>query len=336
MSVQPAPYTTRAYLIQALSPLSAGTGQSAGIIDLPIARMRATGIPFIPGSSLKGALKDAGRGRLCDGELAAIFGPDRDGSAGDHCGRDPERSLPDEEQSARDRAGIDHAGALLVGDARLLALPVRSFRGTFALATSPLLLHLMRRDLMTCDPAASSLAVPTMASDDRIRARVVFEDPLNLYDGKVYLNDVALPAEPHADAGAWAEEIAKALPNDERSFVTRRLVIVDDETMAYLWETATQIDTRVRIDHKKTHTVERGGLWTEESLPVETLLIGLAAAHASRRAGVSMTPPAVLERGLGFTDAKSGYLQLGGKATIGRGRCALHAFPSGPATGGSR
>ena len=35
-----------------------GTGQSAGAIDLPVARERVTQYPFVPGSSMKGALLD--------------------------------------------------------------------------------------------------------------------------------------------------------------------------------------------------------------------------------------------------------------------------------------
>jgi CRISPR-associated protein Cmr4 len=46
------------FLIHALSPLHAGTGHSAGVIDLPIARMAATDIPFAPGSGIKGVLRD--------------------------------------------------------------------------------------------------------------------------------------------------------------------------------------------------------------------------------------------------------------------------------------
>ncbi|MCS7269380.1 MAG: RAMP superfamily CRISPR-associated protein, partial [Geminicoccaceae bacterium] len=52
---------TRPFLLHALSPLHAGTGQAAGIVDLPIARMKATGIPFVPGSSIKGVLRDVRR-----------------------------------------------------------------------------------------------------------------------------------------------------------------------------------------------------------------------------------------------------------------------------------
>ncbi len=49
---------SRPFLIHALSPLHAGTGHAADVVDLPTARMKATGIPFLPGSSIKGVLRD--------------------------------------------------------------------------------------------------------------------------------------------------------------------------------------------------------------------------------------------------------------------------------------
>src|SRR5262245_623604 len=104
---------TKPFLLHALSPLHAGVGHAADVIDLPIARMKATGIPFVPGSSIKGVLRDA-RQKLDPDKLFAIFGP-----PGDEADK--------------------HAGALVAGDARLLALPVRSFKGTFAWVSSPLL-----------------------------------------------------------------------------------------------------------------------------------------------------------------------------------------------------
>jgi CRISPR-associated protein Cmr4 len=119
---------SRPFLLHALSPLHAGTGHAADVIDLPTARYKATGIPFVPGSSIKGVLRDARRTVDRD-KTEAVFGPSDDPAA--------------------------HAGALVVGDARLLALPVRSFRGTFAWTTSPLLLTLAKRDLED-----DSLSVP--------------------------------------------------------------------------------------------------------------------------------------------------------------------------------
>ena len=65
----------RLTFIQALSSLHPGTGQGAGVIDLPVAREAATGIPYLPGSSLKGVLRDQ-----CgdDAQCEQLFGPKSD------------------------------------------------------------------------------------------------------------------------------------------------------------------------------------------------------------------------------------------------------------------
>lgn len=285
---------TRPFLVHALSPLHAGTGHSADIIDLPTARMKATGIPFLPGSSIKGVLRDARRASDSE-KTAAVFGPPND---------KPE-----------------HAGALVVGDARLLALPVRSFRGTFAWVTSSLLLTLAKRDLEAAD-----LAIPSIEGR-AARLAECAEGHACIHNGKLYLEDLDLPATESIEATAWAKRLAPlASPGDD--ILTRRFAIVDDDTMAFLWDTATQVDARVRLD-ENTRTVARGALWLEESLPPETLLIGLLAADRSRRTTQAsgerfepMTPEAVLD----FALSGEEFHQLGGKATTGRGRCRIVPF----------
>lgn len=273
---------TRPFLLHALSPLHAGTGHAADVIDLPTARMKATGIPFVPGSSIKGVLRDARRGDRDKTE--AVFGPSDDPAA--------------------------HAGALVVGDARLLALPVRSFRGTFAWTTSPLLLALAKRDL---EQLGASLSIPSINS----RGALVAKGSCCVHQGRLYLEDLDLPATESDEATAWARLLAPlASPGDD--IFTKRFAVVDDDTMAFLWETATQVDARVRLD-ENTRTVAPGALWLEESLPPESLLIGLLAADRSRRRGVAMTPEDVL----GFALAGEEIQQLGGKATTGRGRCRI-------------
>lgn len=275
---------TRPFLLHALSPLHAGTGHTPDIIDLPTARMKATGIPFLPGSSIKGVLRDARR--VTDREKTeAVFGPSDNPPA--------------------------HAGALVVGDARLLALPVRSFRGTFAWVTSPLLLTLAKRDL-----EEPSLTVPTING----RGARLAQGTICVHKDRLYLEDLDLDVTVAAEATAWAQRLAPlAFPDDD--IFTRRFAIIDDDTMAFLWETATQVDARVRLDEEK-RTVAKGALWLEESLPPETLLIGLLAADRSRRRNVSMTPDEVL----GFALADEEVHQLGGKATTGRGRCRIVPF----------
>lgn len=275
---------TRPFLFHALSPLHAGNGHAPGVIDLPTARMKATGIPILPGSSIKGVLRDARR-EIDREKTEAVFGPSDDPAA--------------------------HAGALVVGDARLLALPVRSFRGTFAWVTSPLLLTLAKRDLED-----TSLGIPSING----RGARLAEGTICAHNGKLYLEDLDLAAEVAAEATAWAQRLAPlASPGDD--IFTKRFAVVDDDTMAFLWETATQVDARVRLD-EGTRTVAKGALWLEESLPPETLLIGVLAADRSRRRDVKMTPDQVLDFALSGEEVH----QLGGKATTGRGRCRIVPF----------
>lgn len=283
---------TRPFLLHALSPLHAGTGHTPDIIDLPIARMKATGIPFLPGSSIKGVLRDARRATDRE-KTEAVFGPSDDPAA--------------------------HAGALVVGDARLLALPVRSFRGTFAWVTSPLLLTLAKRDLED-----ASLAIPSIDGRGARLAR----GSACMDNGKLYLEDLDLSATEGTEATAWAQLLAPLVFAGDDIF-TKRFAIVDEDTMAFLWETATQVDARVRLD-ECTRTVAQGALWLEESLPPETLLIGLLAADRSRRRNVSMTPDEVL----GFALSGEEVHQLGGKATSGRGRCRVIPFTKNGAAHG--
>lgn len=288
---------TRPFLLHALSPLHAGTGQAAGIVDLPIARYRSSGIPFVPGSSIKGVLRDARSQSSAaqSPDLLAVFGPETGNAS-------------------------EHAGALVVGDARLLALPVRSFRGTFAYVSSPLLLELARRDL------GEGGAKPNVPQFSGREARVTTGSAC-LHDQKLFLEDLDLPARRDAEADRWAEFLVRHVAPDVDIF-TKRFVVVDDDTMSFLLETATQLDARVRLD-PETRTVAQGALWLEESLPPESLLLGLLAADRSRRNGLALSPEQVLD----FALAQEEVLQFGGKASVGRGRCRI--VPLGMRAGGA-
>jgi CRISPR-associated protein Cmr4 len=279
---------TTAFLVHALSPLHAGSGDSTGIIDMPIARMKAMGLPFLPGTSIKGVLRDA-RGESSDArKVSSVFGP------------------------SSDRAG-DYAGAIVISDARLLALPVRSFKGTFAWVTSPLLLFLARRDFVAGGQVnLENLPIPAITG----RGVGVTKGSACVHAGRVFLEDIDLDVQVAAAADGWAEALAPyASPRDD--IFTKRFLIVDDDSMAFFSETATQVDARVRIDDQ-TRTVAPGALWLEECLPPETLLIGLLAASRSR-SGDGLEPEAILDFALPHEE----IVQLGGGASTGRGRCRL-------------
>ena len=69
---------TRIFHLHALSALHVGTGQGIGAVDLPIARSRATNLPLVPGSALKGVLRDEAKEKwhLNQDDIQALFGAD--------------------------------------------------------------------------------------------------------------------------------------------------------------------------------------------------------------------------------------------------------------------
>jgi CRISPR-associated protein Cmr4 len=128
-------FDTRLLVMLAETPVHAGTGAELGAVDLPIQRERHTRFPTIHGSGVKGVLRDLSErlnGNEKDGITAALFGS-----------RPPEG------------AGGEplEAGSLMVGDARLLLLPVRSVgAAAFAWVTSPYVLSRFLRDASDCNP----------------------------------------------------------------------------------------------------------------------------------------------------------------------------------------
>ena len=46
------------YWMQAITPLHVGSGKGVGFIDLPIMREKVTNWPLVPGSAVKGVMRD--------------------------------------------------------------------------------------------------------------------------------------------------------------------------------------------------------------------------------------------------------------------------------------
>ncbi len=279
----------RLYFVHALSPLHPGTGQGTGVIDLPIAREKATGIPYLPGSSVKGTLRDSG----IISNVKRFFGPDTTGAD-------------------------EHAGAAQFADARLLLLPIRSLRGTFAWVTSPYLLRRMSRD--AADVGANApVAIPVPANR---RQALVSGEALLYQKQQVILEDLDLAAEYCENVRAWATWIgAHAFAEEpERDLLHGRLCVVHDDVLSFLFTTATEVIARVRLEPGQK-TVAEGALWYEEALPAETLLVGLVLAQTTHdREKVCYTAAQALEE---LTNVSGHTLQFGGKATVGRGLCQV-------------
>jgi CRISPR-associated protein Cmr4 len=280
---------TRLFFTHALAPLHAGTGQGVGVIDLPIAREKATGLPYLPGSSLKGTLRTA-----CEDEKkrTAVFGPET-------------------------KDGDLHAGAVHFSDQRLLLLPIRSLAGTFAWVTSPYVLRRFARELQDVN-----LSMPAdLPPDPTTENQCVVADGCTLIvdDSAVYLEDLDLTAQREASAQAWADWIGRQIFDDSawQTFLTQRFCIVHDNVLTFLLTTATEITARIKLQ-EATKTVQQGGLWYEEALPTETILAGMLLAAPNGK--TEYDTDQIFE----VIKACTGKpMQLGGKATVGRGLCRV-------------
>ena len=286
--------------VHALSPLHAGTGQGAGVIDLPIAREKATGLPFLPGSSLKGAL---GTRSLNKGEKdisKLIFGP---------------RDLLDEKDN--------RASLAQFSDQKLLLLPIRSLAGTFAWVTSPYVLRRFLRDLRDTGVTPPTANVPDIASADQCLISNEKQNALVLtIDNakKVCLEDLDFTAKADNQAQIWATWIAEHIFSDQDDWQTmlrQRFCIVHDDVLSFLLNTATEITARIRLK-EDTKTVVDGALWYEESLPTETILAGVVIATPSNVA--EMPVKRIFKELAALTEQT---IQLGGNATVGRGLCRI-------------
>jgi CRISPR-associated protein Cmr4 len=285
--------------IHALSSLHAGTGQGVDVIDLPIARERASNLPFLPGSSIKGCLRDDYR-RRGGADEDVVFGSE-----------DPHNAF---------------SGALHISDARLLLLPVRCLGTSFVWTTSPYILRRLQRDVR----AAGLPELPAIPELPKGQASITTSTPLTKVEGaqKLVLEELDFTRN-GAGADKWAEWIGKGLFAGDADAVAwqnelkSRFAIVDDDSFQFLSEFSTEVNAHIKID-ENTGTVERGGLWYQESLPAETALVSLVQAERSWKPGVILTGEQVLDRIAGRR-----FLQFGGKATTGQG--AAYFVPWGVA-----
>ncbi len=278
----------RLFHIHALSSLHCGTGQAAGAVDLPIARARSTKFPIVPGSSLRGVLRQ--QVELQSHQNAhSLFGP---------------RTISGD--------GDSFAGALAVGDAHLLLMPVRCLAGIVSYVTSPFILRHYARDA-----ALGGLRVRRHEFALSRGEALVTSQSVNRMDGRLVLEDLDLSVREDAALAGIAKEIAGAVhPTDDgdRSDVISRIAVVPDHVMSFLAKTATEIRARIAID-QKTGAVRHGALWYEESLPADAVMWGVYAVSESRNQGDWRAADDLA----GSVPSSGTLLQLGGKAGVGSG-----------------
>jgi CRISPR-associated protein Cmr4 len=296
------------------TPLHVGAGASVGAIDQPIIRERHTGFPIIPATSLKGTLADQWPLTLrnAKGELVRLTTKKN----GDKTAIDKIDPSDAAWLFGSDDANVSFAGALQFTEARLLAFPVRSAKGSFAWITCPLILRRAARDgVLTLNP--SDLPDP---SDDN--AFFPQTSPLAL-DGKVVLEEYTFTR-----AGDLPPNLATALAglltDPVWAEVANRLVILSDGMMSFFTQNACEVAQHVRIDDD-TGTAAGGALFNQENVPSETLFYAVLHATDERTAGKAKEQRRNAEAALKTFGEKlaSQVFQFGGDASTGLGWCTV-------------
>jgi len=331
------------------SPLHCGAESSvAGHVDLPIQRERHTEYPVIPGSTIKGVLRDECRDRGVN--IDTTFGRgevtktkpkndvDNPSSGGNGQGQDKEPS-----------SGIP--GSVAFGDGILVAFPVRSSLAPFHWVTCPFALERALRLLGESWSAGSPSDKVAWACTSQA--------------APVLLEELELIIEPKTEVAQALAILDQILPKGQGFDYTHqifksRLLVVSDDSFRLLVTTGTDAVTRIKLNYfGTTRTITKqeeideirvlingtpsgqkhddnesqtlrepgpeelqGNMFVEELVPPETLYIcPLRAADK----------PQDLTKAF----ARMPVIRLGGGETIGRGVTHLRYVENSRAGGDS-
>nr|WP_264370771.1 type III-B CRISPR module RAMP protein Cmr6 [Methanopyrus kandleri] len=222
-----------------------GTGGRPGAIDLPLIRRRHTRVPYVPGSSVKGALRTHVEAELekPDDLVDEIL-----------------RDLGEDTEERRERAlrvlfgDRDTKGAVTFGDLLPVAVPAPvALEGG---KTTPLV-------WLTCPYVLDWIGVEAPEPDGEALA------PSGFPAERVVLEHRELVVRRNGKVDGVADELV--VPGPWKLPLHSRLLILDDATFAGLLDpdrpVVTELRTRVRLGGPWDKTVEEGALWTEEFLP---------------------------------------------------------------------
>jgi len=291
------------------TPLHVGSGDSLGVVDLPIQRERHTSFPKIEGSSLKGALRQAfedlsvpvqsdpekkykliGSGSGIKLREACIrLDAEWKKKEKDEKGVEKEVNQTDKKGNVLTRyqeaialtfgpeeaGGDGHAGALGFSDARLLLFPVKSMKGVFAWVTCPKVLQQFKKDMaLTGSPYSDELPMEKCAPQGC---------QLFVKDNKIVLEeytvDVKKDENNHAACTKFGKWLSCNVTDDNfwKKKMESDIVVLSDEDFTDFVNLSTEVITRTKINNA-TGTVEQGALFTEEYLPAESVMYSLVLA----------------------------------------------------------
>ncbi|HOJ85624.1 MAG TPA: type III-B CRISPR module RAMP protein Cmr4 [Elusimicrobiales bacterium] len=273
--------------IRALTSLHPGSGTGIGVIDMPVQRERHTGYPTIPGSSIKGVLRQVSTVSGINKEV--IFGPEnKEGEQG------------------------KYASSASFSDARIFAFPVRSLKGVFAWVTCPEVIRRLKNEGLI-----SIANIPSVQDQEIICSSQNYLVVSGL--NKVVLEEY--------DFVVIGQTIDRAIldfgikffndQNDQTAFV-QRFAIISDNDFAHFVRYATEVNARIALV-PETKNAKDGALFYEEFLPSETLFYSTVIFENSRKEKDNTTAEQIVSA-LQIPNP----VQFGGDETIGKGFCEVH------------
>ncbi len=302
-----------------LTPLHVGSGTSVSYIDLPIARERHTDYPVIPGSGIKGVIRDVATRKNVKNPCSVenVFGPEP--------GKDEHR-----------------ASLVAFTDAKILFYPVRSLRGVFALITSPYVLRRFAEDMRAAEAMSEDWKIPkkleeiirwaktakngshTNNSQGSIKDDIVIvaQDSVLLLSKRGGNEEVVLEEfNFSASKEDFKEDFNKILEifrgfNILTDEDVKRIAIVSNDVFRDMVKYAVEVRTRIRIDQAKG-TVEGGALFSLEMVPAEAIFYSFVFTKSLNN-GSSCDDKKAME----FIEEilpDDSVLQVGGDETVGLG-----------------
>ncbi len=265
-------------LMSALTHVHVGAGRSPGAVDLPIIR-DPFGIPFIPGSSVKGALKTKmaiEKNCLKDGEVncnkctdvCCLLGPEK---------------------------GEEGASRLIITDFYPLLIPVPSLNHGYAYVTFNRLLKY-----------AEGLGLKIEPEDSSNEAKETITIGIEEYKAIKVMDIDKIVGK------GLAGEVHPFLRTKKEVY------LLEDKYAKYILDRVTVKLTRIKLN-RETKTVSKGMLWTEEYLPHGTVLIGAFIERRWNNTYCKDAENVdKWEEALGFQNDHT-ELVLGGKETVGKG-----------------
>jgi CRISPR-associated protein Cmr4 len=307
--------TTKILYLFTRTPLHVGAGASVGAIDQPVQRERHTGFPIIPASSLKGSFADQWPATNENGK----GGKQRISAETMQENCKDITVLKQADDAAwlfgSDSTDISFAGSLIFSEARMLAFPIRSAKGSFAWITCPLMLQRAARD------GVISVGVPPEVDD----GQAIFKSggPLAL-GGQLVLEEYCFSASPTAYPQTLADGLAALVFDDLFQSIKDRLVILSNGMMSHFANTACEVAQHVRISDE-TGTAEGTGLFNQENVPSDTLFYSVLSAVKSRVPHDRFRSKTEADAMSVFTSKldEVKVFQFGGDASTGLGFCTV-------------